>query len=316
MPAVAMTDHGNLFGAVEFYNAARANGIRPDHRLRSLCLPAEPHRQVRYRTATTTSSCSARTGRLSQPHQAGLDGIPGRLLLQAAHRQGPARPALQGADRHVGLPPRRCRTRRCSTDRYEDARRIAYEYQDMFGKENFFLEIQDHGLDQDKLLPADVPPCRGTGIPLGGHQRLPLPAPRRRPHARDPALHPDGQDASTTRTACGSTRPEFYLKSRAEMMQLFGEVEDALDRTWEIAQRCDLRLDTVAEPFPKFEVPPEHSADTYFEYVARQGFERRRVRLEALAAQGRLKHRPGRVRRTAGSRDSDHPADEVLRATS
>ncbi len=62
----------------------------------------------------------------------------------------------------------------------------------------------------------------------------------------------------------------------------FGELEDAVDRTWEIAQRCHVKLEKVKEPFPKFDVPAEHSTDTYFEYVARKGFEKRRVRLEAM----------------------------------
>src|ERR1044071_1301507 len=74
------------------------------------------------------------------------------------------------------------------------------------------------------------------------------------------------------------------------MMELFGELEEALDRTWGIAQRCDVKLEKVKEPFPRFDVPAEHSTDTYFEYVARQGFEKRRPRLEARRAAGRLKH--------------------------
>src|SRR5438067_6623120 len=84
--------------------------------------------------------------------------------------------------------------------------------------------------------------------------------------------------------------PDFYLKSRAEMMQLFGELEDAVDRPWEIAQRCQVKLEKIKEPFPRFDVPEAHSTDTYFEYVARQGFEKRRPRLEALRAKGALKH--------------------------
>jgi len=84
--------------------------------------------------------------------------------------------------------------------------------------------------------------------------------------------------------------PEFYLKSRPEMMELFGELEDALDRTWEIAERCNVSLEEVKEPFPKFEVPEGHSTDTYFEYVARMGFEKRRPRLEAMRLKGALKH--------------------------
>jgi DNA polymerase-3 subunit alpha len=70
--------------------------------------------------------------------------------------------------------------------------------------------------------------------------------------------------------------PEFFLKSGAEMQQAFAELEDALDRPFEIAQRCQVRLDKIQEPFPKFEVPEGHTTDTYFEYIARQGFERRR----------------------------------------
>src|SRR5947207_2057863 len=60
-------------------------------------------------------------------------------------------------------------------------------------------------------------------------------------------------------------QPAFYLKSREEMLALFGEVEHVLDRTWDIAQRCDIKLDPVAEPFPKFPIPEGHTADTFFE---------------------------------------------------
>jgi len=83
---------------------------------------------------------------------------------------------------------------------------------------------------------------------------------------------------------------EFYLKTKEEMRELFGDFEDALDRTWEIAQRCQVRLDKIPDPFPKFDVPPEHTTDSYFEYVARQGFEKRRPRLEAMRKAGRLRH--------------------------
>ena len=84
--------------------------------------------------------------------------------------------------------------------------------------------------------------------------------------------------------------PNFYIKTRAEMMQLFGEMEHALDITWDIAQRCRVKLEKVKDPFPRFEVPKEHDIDSFFAYVAREGFEKRRPRLEAFRQQGRLKH--------------------------
>ena len=64
---------------------------------------------------------------------------------------------------------------------------------------------------------------------------------------------------------------EFYLKTRQEMLAQLGDFEDALDRTWEIAQRCQLKLEKVREPFPKFDVPSEHTTDSYFEYRSPPG---------------------------------------------
>ena len=70
--------------------------------------------------------------------------------------------------------------------------------------------------------------------------------------------------------------PEFFIKSREEMMKAFGEVEHALDITWDIAQRCHIKLEGVKDPFPRFDVPENHTVDSFFAYVARQGFEKRR----------------------------------------
>ncbi|MGA3077640.1 MAG: DNA polymerase III subunit alpha, partial [Bryobacteraceae bacterium] len=163
-------------------------------------------------------------------------------------------------------------------------------YADIFGKNNFFLEIQDHHLEQDKrLVPAVNRLSADTGLPLVATNDAHY---LRRDDAR---AHEILLCIQTGKTMSDPSRmkwntPDFYLKSRAEMMQLFGELEDSLDRTWDIAQRCHVDLEKIKEPFPKFEVPAEHSTDTYFEFVARQGFERRRPRLEALRAAGRLKH--------------------------
>ena len=175
-------------------------------------------------------------------------------------------------------------------DRYDEAKRLSYEYSDLFGKKNFFLEIQDHGLEPDaRLLPMVNRLSSETGIPLvatnDSHYL----------RKEDARAHEILLCIQTGKTMSDPNRmrfehPVFYLKSRAEMMTLFGEVEDALDRTWDIAQRCQVKLEKIAEPFPKFPIPEGHGTDSYFEYVARQGFEKRRTRLEALAAQGRLKH--------------------------
>jgi DNA polymerase III subunit alpha len=289
MPAVAMTDHGNLFGAVQFYNTARAKGVHPvigcevyvsqqGHKTRSendrynhLILLCET--QEGYRNLINLVSTAYLEGFYYKPR------IDKDLLARHAKGLIGMSACLRGDIPEILL-----------AERYDEARRTAYTYADLFGKGNFFLEIQDHHLDQDKrVVPALHRLSRDTGLPLVATNDAHY---LRRDDAR---AHEILMCIQTGKTMTDPARmhwntPDFYLKSRAEMMELFGEMEDALDRTWEIAQRCQVHLEKIKEPFPKFAVPAEHSTDTYFEYVARQGFEQRRTRLEALRAAGRLKH--------------------------
>ncbi len=153
-----------------------------------------------------------------------------------------------------------------------------------------FLEIQDHHLEQDaRLTPELNRLSHETGLPLvATNDSHYLRKDDARAHEILLCIQ-TGKSFNDPNRMRWNT-PDFYLKSRAEMMELFGELEDAVDRTWEIAQRCQVKLEKVTEPFPKFAVPEEHSTDTYFEYVARQGFEKRRPRLEAMRGQGGLKH--------------------------
>jgi DNA polymerase-3 subunit alpha len=289
MPALAMTDHGNLFGAVEFYSEAEDHGILPvigcevyvsqqGHKTKSdsdrynhLILLAET--QEGYKNLINLVSTGYLDGFYYKPridkdllarHAKGLIGMSACL-------RGDVNEALMA-------------------DKYEEARRLASEYSDLFGKNNFFLELQDHGLEQDKIVMPGV--CRlskETGIPLvatnDAHYL----------ESGDVRAHEILLCIQTGKTIKDENRmrfstPEFYVKSRAEMMKLFGEVEHALDRTWDIAQRCHVKLEKVKDPFPRFDVPEGQTLDSYFAYVAREGFEKRRPRLEALHQQGRLKH--------------------------
>jgi DNA polymerase-3 subunit alpha len=287
MPAVAMTDHGNLFGAVQFYNTAKAKGVQPvigcevyvskgGHKDQTegynhLVLLCE--NQDGYRNLIQLVSTGYLEGFYYKPR------IDKDLLARHSRGLIAMSACLKGDINETLL-----------SDRYDDARRLAYTYTDIFGRGNFFLEIQDHHLEQDtRVNPLINRLSQETGIPLVATNDSHY---LRRDDAR---AHDILMCISTGKTVNDPNRmkwsgPEFYLKTRAEMMQLFGELEDALDRTWEIAQRCHVKLEKIANPFPKFEVPPEHNADTYFEHVAREGFEKRRPRLEALRKAGRLKH--------------------------
>ncbi|MBV8864948.1 MAG: DNA polymerase III subunit alpha [Acidobacteriaceae bacterium] len=289
MPSVAMTDHGNLFGAVEFYNEGLKEGVHPvigcevyvsrqGHKTRSdtdrynhLVLLCES--QEGYKNLIKLVSTGYLEGFYYKPR------VDKELLAQHAKGLIAMSACLRGEISETIL-----------ADRYEDARNLANEYQDVFGNGSFFLEMQDHQLEQDKLLLPQVRRMSAeTGIPLvvtnDSHYLT----------RDDVRAHEILLCIQTGKTMSDPNRmrfstPEFYLKSRAEMMALFGEVEHALDRTWEIAQRCQVKLETVKDPFPRFDVPSEHNADSYFAQMAREGFDKRRPRLEALRRAGRLKH--------------------------
>ncbi len=289
MPAVAMTDHGNLFGAVEFYNAGKAAGVHPvigcevyvsqqGHKTRSdqdrynhLVLLCET--QEGYRNLIRLVSTAYLDGFYYKPR---ID-----LDLLAQHSKGliGLSACLRGHIAETIL-----------ADKYDDARRLAHTYSDILGRNNFFLEVQDHHLDQDKKLTPEL-------NRLSHETGLPLVATNDSHYLRkeDARAHEILMCIQTGKSMTDPNRmhwnsPDFYLKSRAEMMELFGELEDAVDRTGEIAARCNVSLEKVKEPFPRFDVPAGQSTDTYFEYVAREGFEKRRPRLEAMRAKGMLKH--------------------------
>jgi len=289
MPAVALTDHGNLFGAVQFYHAAKDAGIHPvigcevyvsqqgrkvrsdTDRYNHLVLLCE--NQEGYRNLIQLASTAFLEGFYYKPR------IDKELLARHAKGLIGLSACLRGEINET-----------LAADRYEEGKRLAYTFTDILGRGNFFLEVQDHGLEPDRtVVPAMVRLSRETGIPLVATNDAHY---LRREDARS---HEIMLCIQTGKTMSDPSRlkwptPEFFLKSRAEMMQVFGELEEALDLTWPIAERCQVKLEKIEEPFPKFEVPEGHTTDSYFEYVARQGFERRRPRLEARRAAGRLKH--------------------------
>jgi DNA polymerase-3 subunit alpha len=289
MPSVAMTDHGNLFGAVEFYNEANSRGIHPvigcelyvsqqGHKTRAesdrynhLVLLCET--QEGYKNLIELVSTGYLDGFYYKPR------VDKDLLARHAKGLIAMSACLRGDINEAIL-----------ADRYENARQLANEYRDLFGKGGFFLEMQDHGLEQDKvILPQIRRMSAETGIPLvATNDAHYLTHDDVRAHEILLCIQ-TGKTMSDPNRMRFST-PDFYVKSRAEMMELFRETEDALDRTWDIAQRCHVKLEKVKDPFPRFDVPEGQTTDSYFAYVAREGFEKRRSRLEALRKRGRLKH--------------------------
>jgi len=293
MPAVAMTDHGNIFGAVHFVNAAKHEGIKPivgcelyickkdDHNIERtppdndtynhLLVLAE--NEEGYRNLAKITSEASLHGFYYKPrvskkflaeHSKGLIGLSGCLKGEVAEV------LMEG--------------------KYEAARAAAATYRDIFGKDNFFLEIQDQGLEMEHRIHPDL-------FRLEKELALPMVATNDSHYLCEEDAH--AQDVmvciQTGKSIQDTNRMKFqgtgfYVKSHDEMFQVFKDAPDVLSRTLAIAERCNLRLEKVSNPFPHFDVPAGYTLDSYFEHVSREGFARRLEVIRNLQEQGRIKH--------------------------
>ncbi len=175
-------------------------------------------------------------------------------------------------------------------EKYDAARDAAAFYRDIFGKDNFFLEIQDQGLEMEhRIHPYLFQLEKELGLPMvatnDSHYLCEDDA-----HAQDVmfCIQTGKSIQDTNRMKFQGT--DFYVKSHDEMFRVFKDAPDVLSRTLAIAERCSTRLEKVSNPFPHFDVPVGYTLDSYFEHVTREGFARRLGLLRSLQAQGRVKH--------------------------
>src|SRR5438046_532650 len=287
--AVAITDHGNLFGAVKFHEAAVNHGLKP-------IIGCEVYVAPTNRFDKTQDADRPNHLVVLCENERGYRNLV--KLASAAYTEGfYYKPRIdkdllaRHADGLIGLSAclRGEVAASLSADRYETARRGAYDLRDIFGKGNFFLEIQDHKIpEQQRINPPLVRLSRETGIPLVATNDCHY-VTKSDARAQDVLVC-----IQTGKTINDSTRmkfatDEFYFKPFEEMRQIFGEIPEALTRTAEIAARCNLHLEQKQHVFPHFEVPAGETLDSFFARVAREGFLRRRERLERLLAAERLK---------------------------
>src|SRR5256885_1829353 len=272
MPAVAVTDNGNIFGAFHFSEAAKKEGIKPiigcelyvckkdDHRAppegdtyNHLCVLAETDEG--YRNLAKITSEASMHGFYYKPriskkflaeHSKGLIALSGCLKGEVAEE------LMEG--------------------RYESARKAAGFYRDIFGKENFFLEIQDQGLEMEHRIREDLFRLeKETGIPMlatnDSHYLCEDDA-----HSHDVLVC-----VQTGKTVNDTNRlkfhgNQFFVKSAEEMGQVFKDAPQVLSRTVAIAERCNAKLEKVGNPFPQFDIPAGYTIDSYFEHICRERF--------------------------------------------
>src|SRR5277367_2753695 len=294
MPAVAMTDHGNIFGAVHFVNAAHKHGVKPivgcelyvckkdDHNIERTPPDGDTYNHLLvlaeneegYRNLVKITSEASLHGFYYKPrvskrflaeHSAGLIGLSGCLKGEVAER------LMEG--------------------NYDAARNAAASFTDIFGKENFYLEIQDQGLEQEhRIHPGLFKLEKDLGLPLvatnDSHYLCEDDA-----HAQDVMLCIQTGKSIQDTNRMKFQGSDFFVKSHDEMHRVFKDAPDVLTRTLAIAERCNMKLEKVSNPFPHFDVPPGFTLDSYFEHVTREGFARLLDTLRSLRDQGRLKHR-------------------------
>jgi DNA polymerase III subunit alpha len=273
--SVAMTDHGNIYGAVHFFDAAKSKGVKPilgcelyiskneDHRapgegddnnhLLVLAQNEEGYRNLIRITSEASLHGFYRKPRVSKKylaeHAQGLIGFSGCLSGELCEE--------------------------LVAGRYEKAKSVAQQYEDIFGKGNFYLEIQDQGLDDEKKIHEAL-------FRLERELNIPLVATNdshylcgEDSHAHDVMLCVQTGAKVHDKERFRFDSDQFFVKSAEEMGVVFKDSPDVLKRTQEIAERCNLKLAKVDNPFPEFAVPEGHTIDSYFEQVCREGLKKR-----------------------------------------
>ena len=292
MPAVALTDHGNIFGAVQFFKEAAKKNIKPILGCELYVAPgsrldrqADSRDQVHFHLVALVENEKGYRNLCKLLTSAYLEGFYYRPRVDkeilARHSGGiiALSSCLKGEVAFLlgkGLD--------------EAAEEAAASYVSIFGKDRFFIELQDHGMDlQKQTNPKLIGIARKLGLGLVATNDVHY---RRK---EDAESHDVLLCIQTNRKVTDPDRirfqtQEFYFKSGEEMAALFPEAPDAIETTSRIAAMCDFDLPRSGHFLPSFKPPDGMNLQEYFERVVAEGFAERRKVLERKAEAGLLSH--------------------------
>ncbi len=276
MPALALTDHGNMFGAVPFYKACLKRGIKPIIGCELYLTPGSRHdkdaaQRTRYHLVLLARDAT------------GYSNLT--RLVTLAHTEGfyyKPRVDKELLDKHSAglIATSACLSgevsRRLLGDDYDGAREAAAFYRDVYGPENFYLELMDHGIEeQQRVNRGLVSLARELDLGLVATNDCHFLS-----HA-DHRAHDVLLCIQTGKTLSDTDRMRFesdqvYFKSPAEMAELFGELPEALENTVEIARRChlDLELNPPGGRLPSYPVPEDETEESFLRRMSLEGLER------------------------------------------
>jgi DNA polymerase III subunit alpha len=276
MQAIAITDHGTMFGVIDFYKEAKKKNIKP-------IIGCEVYTAPRSMTDKDPSR----------------DKDQGHLVLLAKNNQGyqnliklvsmgflegfyyKPRIDYEVLEKHTeGLI---CLSACLAGDiqqhlmnqHYEEAKQLAVRLQTMFGKDHFYLELQDHGIEEQKLVNQElIRMSRDTGIPLVATNDVHY-IRQEDAEAHDILLCIQTGKVQDDQDRMKFPNDAFYLKSEEEMRALFPAIPEAIDNSWRIAERCDVTFDFNTIHLPDYQPPADKSLNEYLEELCLQGLERR-----------------------------------------
>ena len=283
MPAIAMTDHGNVFGAFDFYKQATNVGVKPIIGIEAYVAPESRHEKKRVQWASggddDVSGGGAYTHMtiLAENNQglanlfrlSSLASLEGYYYKPRMDRELLSRYA-DGLIATTGCPGGEIQTR-LRIGNYREALRAASDYRDIFGANNFYLEVMDHGIDIENRVRTDL-------LKLGKELKLPLLATNDLHYtfAEDGAAHEALLCVQSGSTLADPKRfkfdnHEFYVKTAAQMREIFKDIPESCDNTLLVAERCNVTLREGENLLPRFEVPQGESEESWLRKLSHEG---------------------------------------------
>jgi len=275
MPAVAMTDHGNLFGAIEFYQEAEKAGVKPIIGCEAYVAPrshkdrSSSMREAAYHFTLLARDETGYHNLIKLISTAHLDGFHYRPRIDkellAAHSNG-----------LIGLSG--CLASEVNSsiqaNKIDNAKQAAAEYRDILGAENFFMELHDHGMEEQRKCNQVLPRIAqdlGVGLVAANDVHFL----RRSDHDAHDVMLCIGtgkmvQDENRMRYA-----PELYFKSSEEMRELFKDFPEAITNTLEIAEGCNLEIEFGKSKYPEYPAPEGLSREGYLRQLCAKGLQQR-----------------------------------------
>ena len=277
MDSIAITDHGVMYGVIDFYKAAKAEGIKPiigcevyvapgsrfdrevgkgENRYYHLVLLAENDQG--YHNLMKIVSKGFTEGYYYRPR---ID----REVLKEFHEGIIALSACLAGEVATNL----------RQGFYEEAKKAALEHQEIFGEGNYFLELQDHGIDEQKTVNQGLMRLsQETGIPLAATNDIHY------VKESDAEAHDILLCIQTAKKLSDEDRMrydggQYYLKSPEEMEELFPYAKQALENTGEIAKRCNVEIVFGEQKVPKYDVPEGFTSYSYLQALCEEGLHRR-----------------------------------------